>query len=233
MMMFTLKNFKCYSFLALTFLTGLTACKKQEVVDSTLSNFRVINMAPTLGTYNVFFNGSALTTAALPFVGSTAYTSRNAATYSLKFTTESSTESLLTKNVTLSASAYQSFYLINKPGSLDILAITDDLTMPATDKAYIRFVNVSPDAPAFDLAKTGAATSLTTNKTFKTASGFIAVDPGTFTFDLKETSGGKAKAVSESTSFLAGYHYDLIAGGLVNPANDTERSLRLHVLQIK
>lgn len=233
MMMFTLKKFKCYSFLALSFLIGLTACKKQETVDSTLSNFRVINTAPTLGTYHVFLNGSALTTAALPFAGSTAYIAQNAAPYTLKFTAENSTESLLTKTIALSTSAYQSFYLINKPGSLDLLAITDDLGVPATDKAYIRLVNVSPDAPAFDLAKTGATTSLITNKAFKTASGFLVVDPGTFTLDLKETTSGTIKAVSESTAFVAGYHYDIIAGGLANPANDTEQTLTLRILQIK
>ncbi|MFD2285634.1 DUF4397 domain-containing protein [Pedobacter petrophilus] len=233
MMMFTLKKFKCYSFLALSLLIGLNACKKQEAVDSTLSNFRVINMAPTLGTYNVYLNGSALTTAALPYVGSTAYSTQNAGSYALKFTSGNSAESLLTKTVTLSASVYQSFYLINKPGALDVLAITDDLGVPSTDKAYVRLINLSPDASAFDLAKTNATTSLTTNKTFKTTSGFIAIDPGTFTLDLKETAGGTVKAVSESTTFTAGYHYDVIAGGLITPANDTERPLSLRVLQIK
>lgn len=233
MMMFTLKKFKCYSFFALSALIGLTACKKQETVDSTLSNFRVINAAPTLGTYNVYLNGSVLNSAALPFAGSTAYLAQNAASYSLKFTYENAAESLLTKTITLNSSTYQSFYLINKPNALDILAVTDDLGVPSTDKAYVRFINLSPDAPAFDLAKTSATTSLTTNKTFKTASGFIAVDPGTFTLDLKETSTGIVKAISESTTFLAGYHYDVIAGGLVNPANDTERTLSVQVLQIK
>jgi len=233
MMMFTLKKFKCYSFLALSVFISLTACKKQEVVDSTLSNLRVINAAPTLGTYNVFLNGSALTTAALPFGGSTAYIVQNAAAYSLKFTNENSAESLLTKTITLSASAYQSFYLINKPGALDLLAISDDLGIPASDKAYVRLVNVAPDAPAFDLAKTSASASLTSNRSFKTASGFIAIDPGTFTFDLKESSSGAVKAVSVSTTFLAGFHYDIIAEGLVNPVNDTERALNLRVMQIK
>ena len=61
-------------------------------------------------------------------------------------------------------------YLINKPARMDVYTIGDDLSAPATDKAYIRFINLSPDAPALDLAKTSATTMLITNKAFKNAS---------------------------------------------------------------
>lgn len=171
--------------------------------------------------------------AALPFGGAVSYLSYAAGTYSLKFTTASSAESLLTKNITLNASTYYSTYLINKPGALDVYTISDDLAIPSTDKAYIRFINLSPDAPALDLAKTSATASLVTNKAFKTASAFIAVDAGTYTLDAKETSSGAIKATSESTSFTAGYHYDIICGGLTTPSNDTERALSLQVIMIK
>ena len=231
--MFTLKQLSYYSFLTLIISMGFISCKKTEAVDSTLSSLRVINISPTLSTYNVYLDGTALNTAALPFAGSTAYTTKTSGAYTLKFTTESSIESVLTKTINLNASTYQSFYLINKTSALDVLALTDDLTVSSTDKAYIRFINLSPDASAMDLAKTGSTSSYTTAKAYKSASGFIAIDPGTFTLDLKETSSGTIKAVSESSTFTAAYHYDIIAGGVVSPANDTERSLSLRVVAIK
>lgn len=231
--MFTCQKLSRYSLLMLIISIGLISCKKTDSVDATLSNLRVINVSPALATYNTYLNGIALNTAALPFAGSTAYTTRTSGGYSLKFTTASSTESVLTKAISLNTSAYQSFYLINKPAALDLFTLTDDLSLPSTDKAYIRFINLSPDAPAMDLAKTGSTSSYSTGKAYKTASGFIVVDPGTFTLDLKETSSGTVKAVSESSSFAAGYHYDVIAGGLVSPANDTERPLSLRIIQIK
>ena len=231
--MFTLKKLSYYSFFMLIISMGFISCKKTEAVDTTLSNLRVINVSPALGTYNVYLNGTALNTAALPFAGSTAYTTKTSGSYTLKFTTESSTESLLTKTIALNTSTYQSFYLINKPAALDVLALTDDLSVPSTDKAYIRFINLSPDAAAMDLAKTGTTSSYTTGKAYKSASGFISIDPGTFTLDLKETASGTVKAVSMPATFTAGYHYDVIAGGVITPANDTERSIGLSILQIK
>jgi Domain of unknown function (DUF4397) len=230
---FTSFNFKPIALFVLIAVTVLTSCKKTETTDPTISYLRVINASPSLATYNAYFNGNMVNTAALPFGGAASYASYTAGSYSLKFTTASSTESLLTKTITLNASTYYSSYLINKPAALDVYTIGDDLSIPSTDKAYIRFINLSPDAPALDLAKTSATTALVTNKAFKSASGFIAVDAGTYTLDAKETSSGTVKATSESTSFTAGYHYDIICGGLVTPANDTERALSLQVVMIK
>ena len=233
-----MKNFTPFHFKPLTLifvaaLTALSSCKKTETADPTIAYIRVINASPSLATYNAYFNGTIVNSAALPFGGSASYTSYAAGAYSLKFTTATGTESVLTKTLSLSASTYYSSYLINKPAALDIYTISDDLSLPATDKAYIRFINLSPDAPALDLAKTSATTTLITNKAYKNASGFIAVDAGTYTFDAKETSSGTVKATTASSTFVAGYHYDIICGGLVTPANDTERTLSLQAILIK
>lgn len=230
---FTPSHFKSITLFALIAFTALTSCKKTETADPTISYLRVVNASPSLATYNAYFNGGIVNSAALPFGGSSAYISYPAGTYSLKFTTASSTESVLTKSITLNASTNYSSYLINKPAALDVYTIGDDMSIPSTDKAYIRFINLSPDAPALDLAKTSATTTLATNKAYKSASGFIAVDAGTYTLDAKENSSGTVKATSASNSFVAGYHYDIICGGLVTPVNDTERPLSLQVILIK
>ncbi|SER73945.1 DUF4397 domain-containing protein [Pedobacter rhizosphaerae] len=227
----TLKNFKFLS-LTLMFLITLSACKKDEV-STTISYLRTVNASPTLATYNIYLNGSVINSAAIPYAGSVAYTAREAGSYSLKFTTASSTENLLTKTVSLSPNMYQSFFLINKGTSLDGLTVSDDLSVPATDKAYIRFINLSPDAPAMDLIKNGATTALFTNKTYKTATAFVQVDAGSYTLDAKETSGGAVKASLTGFTFVAGYHYDVIYGGLVTPADDTQRPVNLQAVTIK
>lgn len=219
-------------FVFLLLLTVLNACKKEET-ESSVSYIRVVNTAPTLATYYPFLNSAALTTAALPYAGSTAFGPVSAGVSNLKFTTENNAASLLTKSFSLNVSSYNSFYLINKPDQLDGLMLNDDLSLPAADKAYIRYINLAPDAPALDLIKTGETAVLVANKAYKTASGFIAVAPGTYTFEAKETLSGSIKASSASAMLIAGYHYDIICGGLINPANDIERPINLFVLTIK
>lgn len=221
-----------YTLSILLFLTTFSSCKKEET-DTNLSYIRIINSAPTLATYYPFINSTSVSSSALPYGGSTAYTTYATGSTTVKFTSENNAESLFTKTINLTPSTYNSFYLINKPGELEALFIADDLSMSSADRAYIRYINLAPDAPALDLAKTGETTALITNKSYKTASGFIAITPGTYTFDAKETSTGTVKAVSSSATFVAGYHYDIICGGLINPANDTERTINLATVLIK
>lgn len=235
-----MKNLSLFSPRSLTYtlsillfvLITFSSCKKEET-DTNLSYIRIINSAPTLATYYPFINSTSVSSSALPYGGSTAYTTYATGSTTVKFTSENNAESLFTKTINLTPSTYNSFYLINKPGELEALFISDDLTMASADRAYIRYINLAPDAPALDLAKTGETTALITNKSYKTASGFIAITPGTYTFDAKETSTGAVKAVSTSATFVAGYHYDIICGGLINPANDTERAINLSTVLIK
>ncbi|TCD12656.1 DUF4397 domain-containing protein [Pedobacter frigidisoli] len=228
---FTLKNFSYFTVI-LFFLATTLSCKKEET-DTTISYLRVINASPTSATYNAYFNGTMLNTVALPYAGAVAYSSYSAGSYNINFTTASSAVSLFTKTISLNQNTSYSFYLINKLGALDGLTIGDDLSTPSLDKAYIRFINLSPDAPALDLAKSAATTSLITNKAYKSASGFIAVDAGTYALDAKDSNLGAVKTSLASTTFVAGYHYDIICGGLITPANDTERPLNLQAILIK
>ncbi|MFC3561844.1 DUF4397 domain-containing protein [Pedobacter jamesrossensis] len=232
----TIKHLKkafLYSVITAMGISTISSCAKTDNTDTTISYLRTVNASPSLATYNAYLNGNIITSASLPFAGSTAYTSRAAGTYTLKFTSGSSTESLFAKDISLNQNTSYSYYLANKPAQLDGLLISDDLSMPATDKAYIRFINLSPDAPALDLIKTGTTTSYATNKTYKTATSFVAVDAGTYSLDVKDTATGVVKLTKTDAIFAAGYHYDVICGGLITPANDTERPLSLQVLTIK
>ena len=220
-------------FITLLTFIGLSSCKKTATADPNIASIRVVNASPSSATYNAYLNSMKINTVALPFGGSATYASNVAGSYNLKFTTESSIESLFTKQITLDNKTYCSSYLINKPSRLDVYTITDDLSVPSADKAYVRFLNLSPDATAFDLIKTGTATALFTNKSFKNSTGFSAVDAGTYSFDAKEIASGEVRATTGSIMFAAGNHYDIILGGLVTPANDTERPLSLQTILIK
>lgn len=228
-----LKRSASQLFILLIVVTAMVACKKTDTTETPVTNLRVVNSSPTAATYNVYLSGTPLSSVALPFAGASTYKAGSPGTYTIKFTTASSTESLFSKDLTLAQNKYSSFYLINKPGQLDGLLTTDDVSTPDATKAYIRFINLSPDAAALDLAKTGATTPLISNKAFKAISGFIAVDAGSISFDAKETSGGAVKITLAGTTLAAGYHYDVIFGGVASPVNDTERPFSLQVLKIQ
>lgn len=210
-----------YFALVLFILTSLGACKKSEETITPAFYLSVINTSPTAATYDVYLNDVKLNTAALPFGGGVAYTARPTGSYNIKLTVANSIENVITKNVSLPDSKYYSYYFIDRPNVIDGILVTDEVTGAATDKASVRFINLSPDAPALDLA-TSTGTPLATDKSFKQYSGFTQIAPGATVLLIKDKVSGATKSTLESFTFVAGGYYTVIARGLQSPASSLE-----------
>jgi len=101
--------------------------------------------------------------------------------------------------------------LAPKPG---ILLLEDTLVKPITGKAGVRFVDLSPDAPAVDLAIQGG-TTITTNKSFKGHSSFTLVTgQSNFTFQVLKHSTSTVLASLTNVSLTNGYLYTVMLEGL-------------------
>jgi hypothetical protein len=197
----------------------LQSCKKETSRATAGGTYlSVVNASPSLATYNVYLNDSQANTAALPFGGVISYLQLTAGDYSTKITAASSIESLLTKKVSLAENTVYSLFLISNSNALDGLLVTDGIN-GATDKAFIRFINLSPDAPALDMTVKGATTSIVSNQSFKSASAFTAIDPNTYTFDLKLNTDGTVKTSLPSVVLNAGVYYTVISRGLLTPSS--------------
>jgi hypothetical protein len=72
----------------------------------------------------------------------------------------------------------------NRLAQITPVVLTDDLRRPDSGKAAVRFVHLSPDAPAVDIAVKGGPT-LFTKVTFKTATQYLQVDPDSYTLQVK------------------------------------------------
>ena len=208
---------KIYFGLMLMGLLGLNACKKDVVDTNAYSAIAVVNASPTVSTYDIYLSGTRINSAAIPFGGSVSYSQRIAGNYDLKFTVAGRAESVFTKTIGLPQDLYHTFFLVGRTAALDGFLVTDDQAATSTTHAYVRFVNVSPDAPALDLFISGGA-SVITNKTYKAASAFTPIVAGTYTFDVKENSTGTVKTSTESVTLGANLYYTVMARGLITPA---------------
>lgn len=222
------KNISYIAFVMIL-VSGFTACKTDEETIVPASFISVFNASPTAATYDVYLNDVKFNTVALPFGGGTAYAGKPVGNYNIKLTVADRIESVITKSVSLAENKYYSYYFINKPSDLDGLLINDEVGATSADKAFVRFVNLSPDAPALDLA-TSTGTSWATDKAFKQYSGFTQVAPGATILVLKDKATGGTKSTLESFTFVAGGYYTVIARGLVTPASSSENSFSGQVL---
>lgn len=114
----------------------------------------------------------------------------------------------------LTSGSYYSLFIGGKKESLTSLLIEDDLTKPSVGKAKIRFVNLSPDAPALDFNIT-QNTSLVSNKKFKDYTSFQEVDAGTYEASIKSHSGNSIN-IPVPLELKDGFIYTIWSKGLIN-----------------
>ncbi|RYE19401.1 MAG: DUF4397 domain-containing protein [Sphingobacteriales bacterium] len=213
------------SIVALLMLLGVMlvlSCKKEPVEEVNISYLGITNASPTVGTYNLYMNDRKVKDAALPFGGNIPYFQLNSASYKVKLTTESSPESLLSKDIVLEKDKIYSLFIVGKGAGLDYLLTNDDVRQLSVEKAYIRFINLTPDAPALSLvAKDSAA--LVSDKTYKAASEFIEINPKVYTLEIKDKlTGGTINKELTNVDIKKGKFYTVISKGLLTPL-DTEQ----------
>lgn len=213
------KNFKKLGVLALLSVATffVQSCSKDEVPVQEYAFLNITNTSPTLSTFNIYIDQTRINTqGAVDFGGNSGYMPLIPGTHSIKFTTASSTESLITKSINFEVNSVSSLFLIDRGTNMDFLTIKDELGSLNSTKAFVRFINLSPDAPALNLAvKDGQV--IISDKTYKTTSAFIEVEPKSYVLEIKDKATSATKATLESFEFKAGKSYTVIATGLLAP----------------
>ncbi len=119
-------------------------------------------------------------------------------------------------SVELAAGKAYSLVVVGTSSSQQTLTLTDDLTAPPSGKAKVRFVHASPDAPAVDVAVSGAATPAFGNVAFKGATDYATVDAGTVTLNVNAAGTSNTVLALPNVTLDAGAVYTIYAVGLAN-----------------
>ena len=111
--------------------------------------------------------------------------------------------------------------LINKAATPGFLKLNDAITQPASGSANLRFVNLSPDANAVDLAvKDGAV--LVANKNFKGYSGFASITGKTYSFEIRQAGTSTVLTTLTNVTINSGYVYTIYLRGLAGATDATK-----------
>ena len=126
-----------------------------------------------------------------------------------------SSKFITSEKFTLKSGTFYSIFVIDTLKSTKLLALEDDLTAPAADKAKIRFVNLGTGSSALDLSIVGADTALVKNKAFKEYSKFASIAPnGSYNFQVKKAGTDSVKATLNAVKIEPGKIYTIWTKGL-------------------
>ena len=193
---------------------ALSACSKRNDQPSIIAaGVSFINASPTVKEFDIYIGRDQLMADAFKYGTKSVYVALYPGTSTLRITERGKSTLLLTKDQTYQSGKRYSTFLIDTGANRSFLTVVDKLDSPATDtKAKVRFLNLSPDAPALSLAVTGATAPLFTNKLFKESTSFTDVEPGdNVSFDLKEAD--VVKATLAAGKLEKGKYYTIYAKG--------------------
>ncbi len=212
----------------------LVGCNKKSTPAEGL--LMVVNASPGFGPVDVRIDEKIFNTSALTYGTNTGYKSITEGAHGVSFTSPGTTTSLYDIRLTTVGNINQSFYLYDRPNSLQAFAIQDNLTTPAKGKSNIRFFQFSPNSPIMDLGTLNGAmfTPVFTNRAIETSStavvngAFKTIDAGTYNFEIRVNGAGISLLVVNNILLKEAKSYTLFAKGI---SGNTNTPLELGIIE--
>jgi hypothetical protein len=124
-----------------------------------------------------------------------------------------------------------SVFVIDRVSSLETLLVRDSAASPASGKAMVRFVHLSPDAPSVNLAVEGeTGAPLFGDQSFKVASAFKEVAAKSYSFSVKTAGNDTALLELPDITLHAGKYYTIIIRGFATPPSGNTNALSAQVV---
>ncbi|MDB5131049.1 MAG: hypothetical protein JWR02_798 [Mucilaginibacter sp.] len=226
-----MKNYKNISKTLLTIigiagLLSLYSCSKVDTTQYTnppAALLTFIQASPDQPTLDFLLDNNKINYSPLSYGDNTNYFQAYTGRRNVSFYNHSSGSAILSDTIHLYQNVSYSLFLVNTTANPQILLLTDTVSRPPAGSAGIRFINVSPDAPAVDLAITGG-TVLVPNKGFKGHSSFANIG-GNASYNLEVRRAGTTTVLATlpTVTLNGGFVYTIWLHGLVASTSSTDQ----------
>lgn len=181
----------------------------------------IVNASPNSGDLFFYADDNQINNTALAYTGAAGYYNFYLGDRELSIRNLLG-ETLATANITLEQGDYFSAFAVNTFENIELVTYTDSLVHPPSGSALVRFINLSPDAPAIDV--TGTNATFATGVDFKEATQFTEIPAGSYDLTYKTTDGSETLFSETAVNFYNGHIYTIYTKGYRTPpagSNDT------------
>ncbi len=190
----------------------LSSCSKDE--DIAQANVLVIHASPDAPGVDLLVDDVKQNTSALTYPQNTGYLKVNAGARNFKINVAGTTTTVINANVTLEQDKSYSVFAIDSVSKISAVVVADDLSTPASGKAHVRFIHLSPNAPAVDIAVDGGAVVFP-NTSFKVGTAFTPLDAGTYDLEVRVAGTQTVALDLDPINLEAGKIYTVFAKGFL------------------
>lgn len=195
--------------------TLLASCKKSTTEDSsTYGKVNVTHASPDAPGVDLLVDDTKQNSAALGFPNSTGYLDVPTGSRNFKVNVSGTTTTVINANATIEANKAYSIFAVDSVANIMPLVVEDDLTAPASGKAHVRFIHLSPDAPAVDVALVGGSVVFA-NKSFKEYTAFTPLDAGSYNLEVRVAGTSTVALTLPTITLESGKIYTVFAKGFL------------------
>ncbi len=216
---------------SLTGIFSLTSCVKSDDSKTNIAALTLIHASPGLSPIDFYINGVRVNgDSIISYTDTIPYKLFSSGSLPVVVKKNISSIIYISQTIDLQPEKYYSFFVTGKPDAVTYLFTQDNIIPPASGKAKLRFLNLSPDSSPLDL-KLSSSNTLFTGQAFKSYTDFASIDPGTYTVGIYEQGNNTALA-QQTIEVEAGLSYSVWAKGL-KQATEPGTELSLQSVSVK
>lgn len=189
----------------------------------------VVHASPDAPGVDLLVNDVKVNNSPLTFPNNTGYLELPAGTQNIKVNAAGTTTTVINADLNLERDKDYTVFAINTLDNIEALVLEDDLSDPASGMSHVRFVHLSPDAPAVDIAVQGGPV-LFSNRAFKSATPFTPVSAGTYTLEVRPAGSTTAVLTIPNVELRSGDIYTVFARGFLSPPEGNTNTLGAQVI---
>ena len=201
-------------FIAAAIITFSSCTKKND--DTTFySSLSVTHASPDAPAVDIYIDNSKVTTTPFSFSNTTGYLKNIiSGKRNIKVNVAGTTTNVINADITFDGNKNYSLFAIDSVSKLSTILTVDDLTTPAAGKAHVRFIHLSPDAPAVDIAVVGGPVVFP-NSSFKSVSAFTPLGAGAYNLEVRVAGTTNVALTLPSITLESGKIYTVYAKGFL------------------
>lgn len=187
--------------------------------------------APDAPGIDIRLNDQKINKEAFPYKSYSNYITLSPGSKRIKFNPVNSEVSYVDTALTFREDKAYSLFFVDKLNQVDILVLQDSLVAPASGKARVRFLNLSPDASSVDLVSTGTSSATWFGDvSFKENIEFQDVTSGLYSFQVKSTGTGEVLLPVSNIDLSANRIYTFVFRGFKTPPAGNTNGLDFQIL---
>lgn len=157
----------------------------------------------------------------LTYLQNTPYLTLPSGTRNIKVNVTGTSTTVIEGNINFTKDKSYSIFAVNSVANIEPLVLEDNLAAPASGKAHVRFIHLSPDAPPVDITLADG-TVVFGNISFKGFTAFTPLDAGTYNLQVRLAGTSTVVLDLGNITLTSGEIYTTYARGFVAGVGDQQ-----------